>query len=74
MIYTLDNTIRAGRPVQRIVDANGIEWKKCIEVDTETGRIVRLKTDANGMIVAENGEIAREEIYAAAPLAVVFKD
>lgn len=74
MIYTLDNIVRIGRRVDRIVDANGLEWTKCIECDTETGRILRFKTDERGMVMANHDEAMQEEIKAASPLIVTFRD
>jgi hypothetical protein len=74
MIYDLDNTIFAGRPVKRVIDANGLEWTRTMEIDTETGRIVRQKTDeeCRAIIDWEKGEVVLEEVYTAAPIRVEF--
>jgi hypothetical protein len=37
----------------RIMDANGLEWEKVVEVDTDTGDIICLVEDGQGGIVVE---------------------
>lgn len=75
MRYTLENTINIGQP-KRVFDANGLEWTHVLECDTETGEIIRQKTDENGKIVIdyEMGEVVTERIITAAPLMVVPKN
>ena len=73
MIYTLANTIEINRCVYSIIDANGLEWFDTQEVDTETGRIVKLVRDKDNRYVIENGETVREEVFTAAPIRVVFR-
>jgi hypothetical protein len=78
MIYTVENTVEAGRPVKHVFDANGLEYVKCIEVDTETGRIVQFRTIIDGDVeVIESdgsGEPVTETIWAAPPLLLIFKN
>lgn len=78
MIYTLDNTINIGKPVKRVVDANGLEWTHCLYINTETGEITRHKDDPEKpgapLIDWELGEVVRETIKTAAPVRVEFCD
>ena len=74
MIYTVANTAEAGRCVYSIIDANGLEWFDTLEVDTETGRILKLARDNDNRYVVADGEIAREEVFTAAPIRVIFRD
>lgn len=73
MKYNMENTAWAGRLVERIVDANGLEWDCVIECDTETGEIVRYQTDdQGGFVLGMDGYMLRETIQTAAPLVVTF--
>lgn len=80
MIYDNDNTVRIGRRVKRVVDANGIEYdvRWLIRVDTTTGEVVRIKTKDGTPVLVSNGmleadmEMARETVYAAPPVVVEF--
>jgi hypothetical protein len=73
MLYTLGNTLRVGKRAKHIFDANGLEWTKVLECDTETGRILRFVTGPNGSILADGYEPRREEITTAAPLRVILE-
>lgn len=57
----------------RIFDVNGLQWTHVVECDTVTGRIVRYKLNEHGRFYVdrERNQIAREEVYTAAPLLVV---
>lgn len=56
----------------RIFDANGLEWKCCTRIDTETGEITRYKTDKGRFELTPDGnELVTETIRTAAPLLVV---
>jgi hypothetical protein len=72
MIYTVENTIRAGRPVSRVVDARGVEYHDTLRVDTETGEIDYLVRHPDGTWKVEGGEIARRTARAAPPVTVEF--
>lgn len=76
MFYNAANTIDIGRPVKYAVDANGLRWYDLYEVDTDTGRLVVGKRDeyGNPLVDHEKGEFAREEIYTAAPVVLVFAE
>lgn len=75
MIYDLDNTIRAGKPVDRVVDANGVEYQKVLSIDTETGRIELIDCDENGNPLCDydKGEVKRRVVQAALPITVTFR-
>lgn len=75
MIYNNKNTIDIGKPVKRVVDANGLDWQDCIEVDTETGRIVHAKGYGGALSRShETGEIVKIEEYGAPPLILIFEN
>ena len=67
MIYNVQNTSGIGKPC-RIFDANGLEWDDIEECDTETGRMIQFKRDAEGRLVDHEGELIRETVYGAPPL------
>ena len=77
MIYTLANTVEINRCVYSIIDANGLEWFDTQEVDTETGRIVKLVRDKDNRYVPDTRvsrpTTAREEVFTAAPIMVTFR-
>jgi hypothetical protein len=74
MIYTVENTFEAGRPVERVVDANGLEYTHAITIDTETGEIERFKTDGGRLIVDHaTGCVERETVHAVPPILVTFR-
>lgn len=53
----------------RVYDANGLEWKDVLKLDTETGEIIRAKRDPSGLLaIDDDGELVREWLYAPAPL------
>lgn len=66
-VYNVQNTLEVGKPC-RIFDANGLEWHDVVECDTETGRILRFKRDAEGRWVDQEGELVRETVHGAPPL------
>lgn len=73
MIFNLANTFEVGRPVDRIVDANGTEYSYCLEVDTETGYILRQKRGLDGRPQLVDGKVLTEIVKAALPVTVLFK-
>jgi hypothetical protein len=90
MLYNVENTILAGKPVDYILDANGFRYDKgLLECDTETGRIVRYKpADASTpahlvaligdgtriKLLEGGGGFEQETIQGAPPLIVMFKN
>jgi hypothetical protein len=74
MIYNLDNTINIGRPIKDAIDANGIHWDNCLEIDTETGRIVKHKV-MDGFLIVDpvTDDIVIEELATAAPITIIFE-
>lgn len=72
MIWTVANTSEAGRPVKRVVDANGLDWTHTVVVDTESGRIVHQKTDENGKRIFDEKGVVLVEVFTAAPIMVFF--
>lgn len=74
MFYNLANTAEAERPVSAIIDANGLEWWDALELDTETGRLIKHKRDAKGRLMEDfdRGCLVQEEIKIAAPVLVLF--
>lgn len=76
MIYTLENTVYAGHPVKQVFDANGLEWRDILRMDTETGEITKYVRDTNGQLVEhpDGGEMLKEAVKAAAPLRVTFQE
>lgn len=73
MIYTLENTIEIGRRVADVIDANGLRWSHCLEINTETGEITRFKTDQNGCLNIQEDDVVYETIKTAAPIRVTFE-
>ena len=45
--YTVANTAGLGNPV-RVFGSDGVEIERCIDVDTDTGRIEAFVMDADG--------------------------
>lgn len=76
MLYNLENTIDAGRPVQEIHDKYGKVKFDTIEVDTVTGRCVRCVYDNDGSRAVDDGrgELPTIEVYLALPVKVIFQD
>lgn len=76
MIYTVENTMEVGRPVRRVVDANGQEWSHCVRVDDQTGEITRCVTELREsltyMVTDERGNPRYETLKVAAPVLVEF--
>jgi hypothetical protein len=68
MLYTVANTVDIGKPVDRVIDANGLEWNQTLEVDTDTGRIKYRKAEDDGY-----GNEVIEEVMTAAPITVTFR-
>lgn len=73
MIYTRNNTSNIGKPVKRVVDANGFEYTHTRRVNTETGEITRLVTDSDDTphITADH-RCVEETIQAAPPIIIEF--
>lgn len=61
MKYTVDNTIKVGKPVDVFLD--GEQQTGCIEADDEQGYIIRNKRDENGNLIIEGDEFVRETIH-----------
>lgn len=77
MIYSVENTIDIGKPVEAIYDADGNEIKgRNIRCDTETGEVIQHATDFNGNILFDGTEteILLNTLYFKPPLKVVFKE
>ncbi len=77
MIYTVKNTIKAGRPVDYILDGYGdrIEGPN-VECNTETGEVTQYRTNEKGVpILHSSGNycVKRRMIFQK-PLRVVFFD
>jgi hypothetical protein len=72
MLFTIANTIDSDRPVKRIVDANGLEYRWALEIDTETGRIEKIAEDSQGRRIIKNGEFQHETVFATPPILVLF--
>ncbi len=77
MIYTVDNTSKAGRPVDYILDGYGnrIEGVN-VECNTETGEVTQYRTNQKGVpILHSSGNycVKRRMIFQK-PLQVVFFD
>lgn len=47
---------------QATVTLDGVKVVYCLEADEENGYIIRLKTDTNGNLIAENLEPVRETV------------
>jgi len=76
MIYNMTNTADVGKFVVRVVDANGLEYKYTMEIDTETGRIVKQKRDNLDRPVIDEYEgcVVLETVQAAPPVSVTFQE
>jgi hypothetical protein len=77
MIYTVKNTIKAGRRVDYIADAHGNRiYGPTIECNTETGEVTQYRTNQKGVpILRSSGNycVKRRMIFQK-PLQVVFFD
>lgn len=61
MRYTIENTIKVGKPVAVYLD--GVEVNNVIEADTEHGYIIRCKENERGFMYADsNGDVAAERL------------
>jgi hypothetical protein len=77
MIYTVDNTSRAGRPVACILDGHGNEIEgKTIECNTETGEVTQYRTNEKGVpILHSSGNFCvRRRMIFQKPLRVIFSE
>ena len=75
MIYTPENTSKAGSRVDYVADADGIKIDGMITLcDTVTGVIERYITDKNGkpLLAPCDTKMQRETIQFKSPLQVVF--
>lgn len=72
MIYTMANTFNIGKPLKRVVDANGLEYNYTLYIDTDTGRIEKQVRDKDGHVVIEDGAVKTEVVMAAPPVVVEF--
>lgn len=74
-IYRLWDSARDKPEPRRVFDANGNEILRCVECDTETGRVVRYVLDKSGSLIHTIGNAAQtEEVFRPAPLQVVFNN
>jgi hypothetical protein len=70
MIYTLENTSDAGRPV-RVFDATGKEWTEVVACDTETGCIKKhLVIHGFAQVDPFSSRAITQILYIPAPLTV----
>jgi len=76
MIYTVENTSKAGRPVKFILDANGNKIEGFnVECDTETGEVVQHMTDEKGVLILDrSGNFVMRRMIFQKPLQVIFPD
>lgn len=77
MLYTVDNTAKANRPVDKWIDGDGNSYTRdVLEVDTDTGRMVRHKRDSQDRRVLDHskGEVETETLELKHPLTVIFKN
>lgn len=75
MHYTVNNTFHAGRPVEKFIDGKGVEYTRdTLEVDTDTGVMIRFARDNNGEQLIQGGEFVRESFLVPLPVRAVFKD
>lgn len=78
MIWTVDNTMGAGRKVVRVTDANGFDYPQTthqfVTIDDQTGKCVIAKLDATGRKVINHlkGVMETEEVRLAPPVLVQF--
>lgn len=76
MVYTTENTFKLGRPIDKIIDANGFEHKNklTISVDTVTGEIIQYRLDENDRVIVDDskGVLLQETVKIAAPVLVTF--
>jgi hypothetical protein len=77
MIYTVNNTSKAGRPVDYILDGYGnrIEGLN-VECNTETGEVTQYRTNQKGVPILDSSGsycVKRRMIFQK-PLQVVFSD
>jgi hypothetical protein len=72
VIYTVENTALAGRPVSRVVDAQGVEYHDTTRVDTETGEIEYQVRRPDGTWKMEGGKVVRRTVRATPPVTVEF--
>ena len=75
MIWTPENTSRAGSCVDRVLDADGIEIDGKITLcDTVTGAVERYVTNEKGkpLLAVCGTEMQRETLQFKAPLQVIF--
>jgi len=70
-IYNVKNTFERGRPC-RVFDANGEEYHKGMECDTETGRIVQQVGKDGQPVITNDDRLVFETVMAPAPLQIVF--
>ena len=55
----------------RLYDANGVEITAAVSVDTDNGKVVRLRMDENGRLLINGSEPLMEEKQFDAPLRFV---
>ena len=70
MIYTMDNTVRIGKPI-RVFDANDSEIMYPVWCDTKTGEVQELRTDENGGYVIEDNAVVVDTKTYPSPLYVM---
>lgn len=78
MVFTLENTVRAGRRLLRVTDANGLDWTylRFVRIDDVTGEVEYLVgSSPNGgyEIDPVTNEVRRKTMKLTAPLLVQFK-
>jgi hypothetical protein len=77
MIYTVDNTSKAGRPVDYILDGHGKKIEgPSVECNTETGEVTQYRTNEKGVpILHSSGNYCvRRRMIFQKPLQVIFAD
>jgi len=67
-IYTAQNSDQC----YRVFDANGLEWKDVVMVNTDTGDIEFFERGPRGeVLISKEGEIARNQCRIATPVSMV---
>lgn len=56
----------------RVFDANGLEWKRLVSIDTETGEVEQLAHNENGELeFDESGQVIRKRFKIPTPVQIV---
>lgn len=71
-LYNVHNTAEAGKPVHRVIDASGEDHYHTLEVNIETGRIVKLQVNEKGGFETYEGELVKTVVYAPTPITIEF--